>query len=870
MFVFEHKIQINMENFLVPIRRKPGVHRPGLLSDLERKLTAEGCAVLCGEGGTGKTQLAFDFCSKYNTDHPDALVLWISSETRPYLEERLREISGHLSIVDQTNISESVASWLRLHSQNDWVLVLDDVGNEFQTSSAESNDGTSFPSSTILFRTFRGETKTLEENLTNALKSKEAQVILLYPTLNDSLQIFKQHCPNIPWEARVAEQVTTSLEFSPLAISIAAAYMEDNGITLSEYLDLFRQYNLSSTPSTFSTSVARALVVSLGQLQSERPQAIGICKLMAVLDRQSVVESLLFYDRKGQNARNFYGSLRKLDSLSLVHKAVRNHHYSMHRLVRDFFVEYLENEGKLETQQQSAIELLSERYPFGDQSFWTVCRAYNPHAEKAIKFEGPDAWPRAVLTRNMAAYQRNCGNFGAAYALYKRVLQIYASNAPLSAKQEDLMVGLSLGVVEMLGKMSQFDAGEKLLQDTMGKMKSEVEPGHPQLIHARNLQAWFCYWRGQHAEAERLWRLCLKDNNEIHYETHVESLIFESNITTALIEQEKYAEAEELLAQTIRGRISVRGNDHPDTIQSQQILAALYQEQGKYTKAEELYQEILKTANRVQGSEHPDTLTIVSNLSKNLSALGRFSEAEVMQWRLLASRERQFGSEHEQVVLSRINLAITLEKLGKYSVAEEQNRLALVAQKKLFHADTHPTTLNIENTLGLLLLRQGKFEEAEPIVREVLRKRRETLGVEHRDTLTSQNNLAGTLMKQKKYEESKTLFANTLETAKRILGEENAFTLRLMNNLSEVMRQGSFEVSENERQSVRLEALGLQRTALAGRIKIFGEDHPDVFTSECNLARLLHDMERCIEARQLYEKAAEGLGSKLGDRKSVV
>jgi hypothetical protein len=58
--------------------------------------------------------------------------------------------------------------------------------------------------------------------------------------------------------------------------------------------------------------------------------------------------------------------------------------------------------------------------------------------------------------------------------------------------------------------------------------------------------------------------------------------------------------------------------------------------------------------------------------------------------------------------------------------------------------------------------------------------------------------------------EEKTIdFANTLETAKRILGEENAFTLRLMNNLSEVMRQGSFEVAENERQSVHLEALGL-------------------------------------------------------------
>ncbi|KAN0108829.1 TPR-like protein [Hyaloscypha variabilis] len=770
-----------MEGFLVPIRRRPCFSRDDLLSDVGGVLAAQGCAVIYGEGGTGKTQLALDFCFNYKTVHQDALILWIGAETKPYLEERMKEIAAHLSILDQTNLSGNIANWLRRHSHDEWILVLDDVGQDFQRQSDGADATVSSSSSTVIFRCLKENMTTLEENLTHALGSKNAEVVVSNPTLSESLQILKLHCSNVLWDASIAEQIVTNLEFSPLAISIATAYMEEGELTLSEFLNAFRYCEPDYTHSSFYNPIGRTLILCLRRLEAERPHALSICKLMAVLDRQSVVESLLSYDHKRYNARNLYGSLRKLDSLSLVHKVVGDYHYSMHRLVRDFFLEHLKNEGKLEEQQQSATELLSRRYPYGDQTLWTVCRIYNPHAHKIVKHEGPDVWPRVALLRSMASYHQKLGNFETACTLYMELREIYASKKPLSAKQNDMM------------------------------------PGRPQLIHARSLQAWFCSWQGQHAESERLWRLCLKENNAIYYETHVDSLIYESNITTALINQEKYAEAELLLTQNLKHRISIRGNEHPDTIQTQQILAGAYQKQGKFAKAEELNQKLLEIANRVQGPEHPDTLVIINNLAINLTALGRFSEAEAMQRRLLASNERQFGSEHEQVMLSRLNLAVTLEKLGKYATAEEQNKLALAANKKLFPSDTHPTRMNIENSLGLVLLRQEKYEQAEPILRDILRKRQETLGLDHQGTLISQNNLGGLLMKQKKYAESITVLRDTLKAARSKLSE----------------------------------------------------DHPDVFTSQSNLAHLLHDMDECTEARQLYEKAFTGLRRRLGENHPV-
>jgi hypothetical protein len=155
---------------------------------------------------------------------------------------------------------------------------------------------------------------------------------------------------------------------------------------------------------------------------------------MAMLDRQSVVEGLLLYDRNHKNARNFYGSLRKLESMSLVQKCVENYHYSMHLLVRDFFVNYLRTVRQLETKQQLSVELLSERYPYGDQSFWTVCQMYNAHAKKVIKNHGADVRSRAELLRSMASYHQNCGRHAIAYELYEELRRIYLSHKPLSIR----------------------------------------------------------------------------------------------------------------------------------------------------------------------------------------------------------------------------------------------------------------------------------------------------------------------------------------------------------------------------------------------------------------------------------------------------
>ena len=79
--------------------------------------------------------------------------------------------------------------------------------------------------------------------------------------------------------------------------------------------------------------------------------------------------------------------------------------------------------------------------------------------------------------------------------------------------------------------------------------------------------------------------------------------------------------------------------------------------------------------------------------------------------------------------------------------AEPLYREALEGKRETL-GDLHPSTLTSIGNLGGLMYSKGDLAAAEPFYREALKGRRETLGSRHPQTLTSINNL-GKLLKEK-------------------------------------------------------------------------------------------------------------------------
>ena len=72
---------------------------------------------------------------------------------------------------------------------------------------------------------------------------------------------------------------------------------------------------------------------------------------------------------------------------------------------------------------------------------------------------------------------------------------------------------------------------------------------------------------------------------------------------------------------------------------------------------------------------------------------------------------------------------------------ERRRRGKMIQGLRRAVGDEQPRTPGSRNNLVLLYKLQGRYDEAEPLLRETLRERRRVLGDRHRDTLTSYYNL---------------------------------------------------------------------------------------------------------------------------------
>ena len=79
--------------------------------------------------------------------------------------------------------------------------------------------------------------------------------------------------------------------------------------------------------------------------------------------------------------------------------------------------------------------------------------------------------------------------------------------------------------------------------------------------------------------------------------------------------------------------------------------------------------------------------------------------------------------------------------------------------------------LTAAGNLAYSLSRQGKYDEAETMEREVLAVRQRVLGAEHPGTLTAAGNLAQSLSDQGKYDEAEKMQREVLAVRKRVMGE---------------------------------------------------------------------------------------------------
>ena len=203
---------------------------------------------------------------------------------------------------------------------------------------------------------------------------------------------------------------------------------------------------------------------------------------------------------------------------------------------------------------------------------------------------------------------------------------------------------------------------------------------------------------------------------------------------------------------------------------------------------------------------------------------------------------------------SKFHMANALTAQGKWQEAEEMLTEVLEVRTRAL-GEEHQDTLHSKNNLAVVLQDQGKWQEAEEMNREVLEVRSRVLGEEHPDTLRSKNNLALALGKQGKWEEAEEMFREGSEASKKVLGPDHQDTLHFISNVAVVLQeQGNWQEAEE-----------LCAEVLDTRIRVLGKEHRDTLRSMINLVNVLQAQGDWQEAEEMYREVLEVMSRVLGE-----
>ena len=795
----------------LPFSRNPFfTGRETLLEDIHKVLTSRGRAALSGLGGIGKTQIALEYAYRHQPDYEH--VFWVRAEQKEEL------ISGYVALAkslqlpdcqqeDQLVVVELLKQWLTTH--DDWLLVLDNADDLRQLRPFLPT-----ASGHILLTTRAHALGDIAQPLeVNQMAVDEGALFLL----RRARVIADQADFSVALETdqALARSLTAEMDGLPLALDQAGAYIEEQSLSLEEYLELFQsekaellqergQLDPDHPSVTVTFTLAFEKVALANALSAELVRACAFVSPDAIPEEifsdgaEGLGEPL---SRLADSKLALTKAIAAAVRFSLISRNPQTKTLTIHRLIQEVLRAEMDRESQ-KGWAERVMQAVTAVFPNAEYENWAQCDRLFPHVQ--------------VATQLISEYG-------------------------LESESAVLLLGRAGYYYESQGRYSE---AEPLFVEVLGLCKRLLGDEHPEVASSLNNLAFLYESQGRYSEAEPLFVEALGLCKRLLGDEHPNVARSLNNLAALYHSQGRYSEAEPLYVEVLGLYKRLLGDEHPEVVGSLNNLAVLYYSQGRYSEAEPLFVEVLGLSKRLLGDEHPNVVRSLNNLAMLYSSQGRYSEAEPLHVEVLGLYKRLLGDEHPSVASSLNSLALLYYSQGRYSEAEPLYVEALRLYKHLL-GDEHPSVASSLNNLAGLYYSQGRYSEAEPLYVEVLGLYKRLLGDEHPSVASSLNNLALLYYSQGRYSEAEPLYVEALGMRKRLLGDEHPDVAITLNNLAEFYSsQGRY----SEAEPLFVEALGMRK-------RLLGDEHPDVASSLWSLGGMRYQQQQFAEAEVLLLEA---------------
>lgn len=655
---------------MVPFAPNPRfVGRSAQLDRLEKQLFMEDQSAkvaIIGLGGVGKTQIALKLAYRTQKRYPECSVFWVSATNMESLQQAYLAIGRQLQIPgleeEQADVQKLVQNLLTGESAGRWLLIFDNADDlNMWTGSADNKDVSHglinyLPKSRQGFVVFTTRSRKVAVKLAqqNVIEVAEMDEDVATQMLSNSL-IDQKLINNHQDTVKLLEQLT----FLPLAIAQAAAYINENGITLAECLSLLedQEQNVVELLSEdfedegryqdAKNPIATTWLISFEQIKRLDPLAAEYLSFMACVDFKDIPQALLPPAKSRKEVTDAIGTL---NAYSFVSRRPMDQSLDLHRLVHLATRNWLRTKGLLSEWTAKTTARLADIFPDDDHQNTALWRTYLPHARYVLDSDVLlDMEMKVVLLRKFGLCLLGDGRYDEAEKPFLQALESYKKM--LGAEHPFTLFSMA-DLASTYGNQGRWEEAEELQAQELKIYSRVLGQEHPDtLISMGNLASTYGD-QGRWEEAEKLEVQVMETRKRVLKQEHPDTLTSIGNLASTYRVQGRWEEAEELQAQALKICSRVLGQEHPDTLISITNLAWIYKEQGQWEEAEKLQKQGLEICSRVLGQKHPYTLTIMNNLACTWKSQNRHDEAVELMAECVRLRKQIPGMEHPDTKLS--------------------------------------------------------------------------------------------------------------------------------------------------------------------------------------------------------------------------
>lgn len=647
--------------------------------------------VISGPPGTGKTQLALEYCRSHGSayDH----VAWMSAQRAELLVQSFSDLARRCGLaMDVTTRLDALLECLSRSGR--WLFVFDDADSP-ATVRRFLRDAD--PRWTVLVTSRTPHWSQLGERYELTGFDRHRSTLLLTRRV-DGLS------------ASDADRIAEVLGDLPLALDQAAQYLEGSPVGAGQYVRHVERRTRAMLDrgidsDVYPTSLAAALDVALDRLRTTAPEAVELLRLCACFAAEPLPYEVL--ENAGSRLPPGLAALvgEAPDRLSDVVKAASavgllrvqgRHGLSMHQL----FARYLRDAPTdVVTQaRECARSVVADADPGGPRApqTWETYRALLPHVlELDLPASTDPACHRTYL--HLVYFLTVRGDTRTARDLAQDALTRWRA---AYGQDADVTVSAMEHLARAQVQLGNYRAAVELDEHVIAQ-RSRLGHEHPDTVTAKlnlasDLMALAANTAGPFARAARRalrlqrWIVAVRTRQLGH--GHKDTLLAQYNLALLLRSRRELPEALPLHRTVYEGLVEVLGTDHPDTLRAAHGYALTLRDSGEAKAARDLNADIHRHRLHVLGPDHPDVLRSAYSHAYDLRACSdRDSARELLE------------------------------------DAYERGRNVL--------GEDHPDTLRFGHWLAVILRETGRADRAEPLIADVHRRRRRVLGDTHLDTL---------------------------------------------------------------------------------------------------------------------------------------